>query len=75
MRFAASIALLLSTVAAVPAVAQGEAPAVSPVLLTDEAEDLKKLVSWVDELFIGEHCGRCRLRDRCPDPLDNHTGA
>lgn len=43
--------------------------------LTDEAEDLKKLVSWVDELFIGEHCGRCRLRDRCPDPLDNHTGA
>ena len=39
MRFAASIALLLSTVAAVPAVAQGEAPAVSPVLLTDEAED------------------------------------
>lgn len=38
--------------------------------LTDEAEDLEKLVSWVDGLFIGEFCGKCRLRDRCPDPLD-----
>lgn len=38
--------------------------------LTDEAGDLKKLTAWVDELFLGEFCGRCRLRDRCPDPLD-----
>ena len=38
--------------------------------LTDEAEDLKKLVAWVDGLFIGEFCRNCRLRDRCPDPLD-----
>ena len=38
--------------------------------LTDEPEDLRKLVSWVDALFIGEFCGKCRLRDRCPDPLD-----
>jgi phosphatidylserine/phosphatidylglycerophosphate/cardiolipin synthase-like enzyme len=38
--------------------------------LTDEAEDLRRIVRWVDELFIGEYCGRCRLRDRCPDPLD-----
>jgi len=28
-------------------------------------------MTWVDDLFIGEYCGRCRLRDRCPDPLDN----
>lgn len=40
--------------------------------ITDEKADLDKLVSWVDELFIGGHCARCRLRDRCPDPLDNH---
>lgn len=38
--------------------------------LTDEREDLDRLVSWVDELFIGGYCGTCRLRDRCPDPLD-----
>jgi phosphatidylserine/phosphatidylglycerophosphate/cardiolipin synthase-like enzyme len=38
--------------------------------LTDEPADLKKLTAWVDELFLGEFCGRCRLRDRCPDPLD-----
>lgn len=38
--------------------------------LTDEPEDLAKLMTWTDELFIGEYCGRCRLRDRCPDPLD-----
>ena len=38
--------------------------------LTDEAEDLKKLTGWVDGLFIGEYCRKCRLRDRCPDPLD-----
>lgn len=38
--------------------------------LTDDPTDLKKLVEWVDGLFIGEHCGKCRLRDRCPDPLD-----
>lgn len=38
--------------------------------LTDEPEDLKRLTGWVDELFLGEFCGKCRLRDRCPDPLD-----
>lgn len=38
--------------------------------LSDEREDLRRLMGWVDELFLGEYCGRCRLRDRCPDPLD-----
>ena len=38
--------------------------------ITDEKADLEKLVNWVDELFIGGHCGRCRLRESCPDPLD-----
>jgi len=38
--------------------------------VTDEREDLDRLVAWVDELFIGGYCGTCRLRDRCPDPLD-----
>ena len=39
--------------------------------ITDEKKDLEKITTWVDELFLGEFCGRCRLRDRCPDPLDN----
>ncbi len=38
--------------------------------LTDEPQDLRRLVDWVDELFLGKYCGRCQLRDRCPDPLD-----
>lgn len=38
--------------------------------LTDEPDDVKRLVTWVDELFLGGFCGKCRLRDRCPDPLD-----
>lgn len=38
--------------------------------LSDEPDDLQRLMEWADELFLGEFCGRCRLRDRCPDPLD-----
>ena len=38
--------------------------------LTDEPEDLRKLVTWVDELYLGEYCGRCKLRVQCADPLD-----
>ena len=37
--------------------------------LTDEKEDIRRLMAWADELFLGGYCGRCRLRDRCPDPL------
>lgn len=39
--------------------------------LTNEREDVKRLMDWTDELFLGEFCGRCRLRERCPDPLDS----
>ncbi len=38
--------------------------------ITDEKADLTKLTTWVDDLYRGEFCRRCRLRDRCPDPLD-----
>lgn len=38
--------------------------------LTDEAEDLAKLMAWVDGLYLGDHCGSCRLRAHCADPLD-----
>lgn len=38
--------------------------------VTDERDDVRRLMDWADELFLGDYCGRCRLRDRCPDPLD-----
>lgn len=38
--------------------------------LTDERDDVRRLMAWADGLFLGGCCGACRLRDRCPDPLD-----
>jgi len=38
--------------------------------LSDEREDLRRLMEWTDALYLGEFCGRCRLREVCPDPLD-----
>ena len=38
--------------------------------LFDEQEDIQKLVSWVDELYLGEYCQSCRRREYCPDPID-----
>ncbi len=38
--------------------------------VTDEGDDVRRLMDWADELFLGDYCGPCRLRDRCPDPLD-----
>ncbi|MEK6231759.1 MAG: phospholipase D-like domain-containing protein [Luteolibacter sp.] len=39
-------------------------------ILTDEKKHIMPLMEWADELFLGEYCGRCRLRHICPDPLD-----
>lgn len=36
----------------------------------DDPENLQALVSWVDELYLGEYCHTCRRRDYCPDPID-----
>ncbi|MBB5352751.1 phosphatidylserine/phosphatidylglycerophosphate/cardiolipin synthase-like enzyme [Haloferula luteola] len=38
--------------------------------VSDEREDIHRLMDWADELFMGGYCGKCRLRERCPDPLD-----
>lgn len=38
--------------------------------VTDEKADVRRLMEWADGLFLGDQCGRCRLRDHCPDPLD-----
>lgn len=40
--------------------------------LFDDRRDLDQLVSWVDELYIGEYCADCKRREHCPDPIDEH---
>jgi phosphatidylserine/phosphatidylglycerophosphate/cardiolipin synthase-like enzyme len=39
-------------------------------ILTDERQHVAPLMEWIDSLYLGEFCGRCRLRSICPDPLD-----
>ena len=38
--------------------------------LFDDAEQIKELVNWVDQLYLGEYCRDCRRREYCPDPID-----
>lgn len=35
----------------------------------DEPAHLSKLMQWIDELYLGEHCHHCRRREYCPDPI------
>lgn len=36
----------------------------------EDSEQLKKLMNWVDSLYLGEECTNCRRREYCPDPVD-----
>jgi len=38
--------------------------------LSDEPADVERMMGWIDRLYLGDFCLRCRLRDICPDPLD-----
>lgn len=38
----------------------------------DDADDIARLMHWVDELYLGEHCKTCRRREYCPDPIIDH---
>ena len=38
-------------------------------ILTDEAEHIRPLMAWIDELYLGEPCHTCQRRDVCPDPI------
>ena len=40
--------------------------------LFDDPEALQKLTTWVDQLYLGEHCQTCKRRDYCPDPIDEY---
>jgi phosphatidylserine/phosphatidylglycerophosphate/cardiolipin synthase-like enzyme len=35
----------------------------------DDAQQLKELMQWIDELYLGEHCHKCQRRQYCPDPI------
>jgi phosphatidylserine/phosphatidylglycerophosphate/cardiolipin synthase-like enzyme len=38
--------------------------------LFDDPQHISELVTWVDQLYLGEYCSSCRRRDYCPDPID-----
>ena len=40
--------------------------------LFDTAEEIQSLVTWVDQLYLGELCHTCKRRDYCPDPIDEY---
>jgi len=35
----------------------------------DDAGDIRELMAWVDDLYLGEHCHDCQRREFCPDPI------
>ena len=35
----------------------------------DDQQHLDELMQWIDELYLGEHCIKCRRRAYCPDPI------
>lgn len=35
----------------------------------DDRQHLDELMQWIDELYLGEHCIKCRRRAYCPDPI------
>lgn len=37
--------------------------------LFDDAQQIHELMSWIDELYLGEHCHHCQRRQYCPDPI------
>jgi len=38
-------------------------------MVTEDPEQLKQLMSFLDSFYLGDHCESCQRRDVCPDPL------
>lgn len=36
----------------------------------DDVEQLDQLMHWIDDLYLGLYCAKCRRRAYCPDPID-----
>ena len=39
----------------------------------DEPRALRRLIDWIDELYLGRWCEGCRRREHCPDPIADHA--
>jgi phosphatidylserine/phosphatidylglycerophosphate/cardiolipin synthase-like enzyme len=37
--------------------------------ITTDSDWVKQLESQFDSFWIGDHCGKCQLRNKCPDPI------
>ncbi len=37
--------------------------------VTDDQVQLRKLMEWVDGLYLGDFCLKCQRRAQCPDPI------
>lgn len=35
----------------------------------DDQKDIRRLMNWIDELYLGEFCRDCKRREFCPDPI------
>ena len=35
----------------------------------DDQKDIRALMHWIDELYLGEYCRDCKRREFCPDPI------
>jgi len=40
-------------------------------IFTDDKSMISEMMNWIDELYIGSFCGKCKLRKFCPEPLDS----
>ena len=38
-------------------------------VVTDEPQMVTDMMEWVDQLYLGDFCGRCKIRKYCPDPI------
>jgi len=37
--------------------------------LFDDKSHIKQLMTWIDDLYLGEYCHDCQRREYCPDPI------
>ena len=37
--------------------------------LTADADHLREMMAWIDQLYLGDFCQKCQRRTVCPDPI------
>lgn len=38
-------------------------------VVTEDREQLTRLMEFIDEFYLGDHCEKCLRRDVCPEPI------